>query len=84
MWNSRSYMPTDDLTGRRGVVARAFELARSGEFSHIRDLRDRLILERYSNVNAHLAGISVRRQLKALFREAGEPTAMETEAQAPP
>jgi hypothetical protein len=70
MWNSRPRMPVDDLTGRRGLLARAFELARSGDFSRVPEIRARLIQERYSAVDAHLAGADIKRQLKALCRQA--------------
>jgi hypothetical protein len=52
------------------IIERAFELARSGEYATIDDIRKRLKSERYSQVDAHLAGISVRRQLLDLCREA--------------
>ena len=52
------------------IIERAFELARSGDYATIDDIRKRLKSERYSQVDAHLAGISVRRQLLDLCREA--------------
>jgi hypothetical protein len=52
------------------IIERAFELARSGDYATIDDIRKRLKSERYSQVDAHLAGTSVRRQLLDLCREA--------------
>jgi len=57
------------------IIERAFELARAGDCATIDDIRKRLKAERYSQVDAHLAGTSVRRQLLDLCREArGEPS----------
>ena len=56
------------------TLERAFELARTGECTSVDDIRKRLKAEQYSQVDAHLAGASVRRQLLDLCREArGEP-----------
>ncbi len=58
------------------IIERAFELARTGECGSIDDIRRRLKAEQYSQVDAHLAGTSVRRQLLDLCREArDEPSA---------
>jgi hypothetical protein len=46
-----------------GTVERAFQLARSGECQTIDDIRRQLAREQCSNVDAHLAGSSIRRQL---------------------
>jgi hypothetical protein len=56
------------------TLERAFELARTGDCTSVDDIRKRLKAEQYSQVDAHLAGASVRRQLLDLCREArGEP-----------
>lgn len=52
------------------IIERAFELAQTGECGSIDDIRKRLKAEQYSQVDAHLAGISVRRQLLDICREA--------------
>ena len=44
---------------------RAAELARSGRFDRIEQLRNRLRAERYEQVDAHLSGALTRRQLRA-------------------
>jgi hypothetical protein len=56
-----------------GAIERAFELARTGGCRTMDDIRKRLARECYIAVDAHLAGASIRRQLKALMREASEP-----------
>jgi hypothetical protein len=53
-----------------GAIERAFELARTGGCRTMDELRKRLSRESYIAVDAHLAGASIRRQLKALMREA--------------
>jgi hypothetical protein len=52
------------------TLERAFELARTGDCTSVEDIRKRLKAEQYSQVDAHLAGASVRRQLLDLCREA--------------
>ena len=52
------------------ILERAFELAKTGECVSIDDIRRRLKSERYSQVDAHLAGSTVRRQLLDLCKEA--------------
>ena len=44
---------------------RAAQLARSGRFDRIEQLRNRLRAEQYEQVDAHLAGALTRRQLLA-------------------
>jgi len=55
-----------------GVIERAFELARTGGCRTMDDIRRRLSRECYIAVDAHLAGASIRKQLKALMREASD------------
>ena len=52
------------------IIERAFELARTGQCGSIDDIRKRLKAEQYSQVDAHLAGAAVRRQLLDLCKEA--------------
>ena len=52
------------------TLERAFELARTGECISVDDIRKRLKAEQYSQVDAHLAGAAVRRQLLDLCKEA--------------
>jgi hypothetical protein len=46
----------------QNIIVRAFELARDG--TSIDDIRKRLRREGYSNVDAHLAGASIKADLK--------------------
>jgi hypothetical protein len=52
------------------TLERAFALARSGTCASVNDIRIRLKAERYDNVDAHLAGHSIARQLRMLCAEA--------------
>jgi len=52
------------------ILERAFELAKAGDCTSIDDIRRRLKSEQYSQVDAHLAGSTVRRQLLDLCKEA--------------
>lgn len=52
------------------TIERAFDLARSGEYATVGDIRQQLRAERFDQVEAHLAGPSLVRQLRALCVEA--------------
>jgi hypothetical protein len=52
------------------TLERAFELAQSGDCATIDDIRRRLKTESYAQVDAHLAGATVRRQLLDLCKAA--------------
>jgi hypothetical protein len=52
------------------ILERAFELAKSGDCGSIDDIRRQLKSEHYAQVDAHLAGSTVRRQLLDLCKEA--------------
>lgn len=54
------------LPTRPGTVERAFELARTGRYRTLQDLIATLKLERHDAVEAHLAGPSIRKDLKRL------------------
>lgn len=51
------------------TLERAFALARSGECASLADIRARLKAEQHDQVDAHLAGPSIRRQLTRLCEE---------------
>ena len=53
----------------RSTVERAYDLARHGPCSSIDDIRRTLEQERYTSVNAHLSGPTIRRQLRQLCRD---------------
>ncbi|HWT13218.1 MAG TPA: hypothetical protein VN231_10735 [Allosphingosinicella sp.] len=48
------------------TLERAFALARSGDCSNVNDIRQRLRAERFDQVDAHLAGPAITRQLREL------------------
>jgi hypothetical protein len=52
------------------TLERAFALARSGRFASVNDIRLALKRERCDQVEAHLAGAAIARQLRALCEEA--------------
>lgn len=52
------------------TLERAFALARSGTCSSLDEIRRTLKRERYDQVEAHLAGSSIGKQLRALCEEA--------------
>ena len=57
------------------TLERAFDLARSGACANIDDIRTALKRERYDNIDAHLAGHSIKKQLRALCDAARPATA---------
>ena len=57
------------MTGQT-TLERAFALARSGDCSNVNEIRQRLRAERFDQVDAHLAGPSLSRQLRALCEQA--------------
>lgn len=57
------------------LLERAFALARSGRFPTVRDIRQELKKERFDNVEAHIAGPSLVRQLRLLCQAARAPLA---------
>ena len=52
------------------TLERAFDLARSGECASVNDIRMRLKAERFDQVDAHLAGPAIARQLRLLCETA--------------
>ncbi len=58
------------MTTRPSTLERAFELARSGECASTSDIRLRLKRERHDQVEAHLQGAAISRQLRLLCEEA--------------
>jgi hypothetical protein len=57
---------------RPTTVERAFELARSGRCDSLPAIAAALKDERHEAVDAHLAGPSIRRDLKRTWEAAGE------------
>lgn len=60
---------------RPTTLERAFDLARSGRFASVQEIRLALKGERFDSVEAHLAGPSVVRQLRNLCEQARRPDA---------
>ena len=54
------------------VIARAYQLARSGSLQSVEDIRRKLRSEGYDGINAHLAGRLIQRQLRALIAETSQ------------
>jgi hypothetical protein len=52
------------------TLERAFDLARSGTCASVADIRLALKRERFDQVEAHLSGHSINRQLRSLCEEA--------------
>lgn len=52
------------------TLERAFELARSGDYASSAEIRLQLKRERHDQVEAHLQGPSISRQLRLLCEEA--------------
>ena len=58
-----TFCPPSDLE-RPTTVERAFELARLGAYESVPELAAMLKSERHESVDAHLAGPSIRRDLR--------------------
>ena len=54
------------MTNPPTTLERAFALARSGDYESVDDIRRQLKKERFDQVEAHLAGHSINRELRAL------------------
>lgn len=57
------------MTFPKTTLERAFDLARSGTCAGLPEIRIVLRRERFDQVEAHLAGHSIGRQLRALCEE---------------
>lgn len=57
------------MTSQPTTLERAFVLARSGDHATVADIRNQLKQERYDNVEAHLRGPSLSRQLRKICDE---------------
>jgi hypothetical protein len=55
-----------------GIIERAFQLARSGEYRSMEDVRRRLAREGYESVSAHLGGRLIKDQLMGMMAEAAQ------------
>lgn len=67
---------------RHGIstLERAFQLARAGTCHSLADIRRQLVVERHDNIQGHLHGPTIQRQLKAALAERGiKPSLFEDE-----
>ena len=56
-----------------GIIERAYQIADSGEVSDILHIKTRLNLEGYFEIDAHLDGSTIRRDLKRRIAAAQAP-----------
>ena len=60
------------MNDRLTTLERAFQLARTGEYAKVSDIRTKLLQEGYGDAGTQLYGPSLRRQLSALCVTARE------------
>lgn len=60
----------NDMTAQPTTLERAFTLARSGDYASTADIRMRLKKERYDQVEEHLRGPAINKQLRLLCSQA--------------
>lgn len=53
------------------TLERAFQLARAGTCHSMRDIRRQLASEQHENIDGHLHGTAIQRQLRAAMAERG-------------
>jgi hypothetical protein len=53
----------------KSILERAFELAREHHCRSLDDIRRKLVAESYSNVDAHLDGKMIKKQLREAMRQ---------------
>ena len=58
------------MTYPQSTLERAFELARSGDYANTVEIRAQLKKERFDQVEAHLSGPAITRQLRQLCQQA--------------
>lgn len=52
-------------------IERAYELARTGDYATVTEIKSQLRRERYAEVDTHLYGLGLRRELMRLCEENG-------------
>lgn len=52
---------------RKSIIERAFELAQSSDCHSLSDIKRILNTEHYANIDAHMTGPALRKQLHALM-----------------
>ncbi|WP_156678273.1 hypothetical protein [Sphingomonas profundi] len=63
------------MTKKPTILERAYELARAGKITDLQDLARQLKAEGFEAVDAHLAGPSLRADLRRLTSSARRPAA---------
>ena len=63
----------------QGIIARAFEIARSGDCKTLREMETMLSKEGYEKAGSHLHGYQFRRQMLKTMREADTPARVSSE-----
>ena len=63
------------MTNKPTILERAYELARSGDITDLQDISRKLKSEGFEAVDAHLAGPSLRAELRRLSQSAKRPAA---------
>jgi hypothetical protein len=58
------------MSMRPTIAERAFQLARTGEYLKVRDLKAALKREGYEQIDAHLGGASIAKPLRIICEEA--------------
>lgn len=62
----------DTSTATHSIIERAFELAQSGRCQNVGEVGAKLKQEGYESVEAHLAGPSLRRELRGMCLKANQ------------
>jgi tRNA G26 N,N-dimethylase Trm1 len=63
------------MTNKPTILERAYELARSGTITDLQDISRKLKAEGFEAVDAHLAGPSLRADLRKITQSAKRPAA---------
>jgi hypothetical protein len=67
--DSRSRVAIDHrMAASPRTLERAFEIAKSGSARNVEDVRRQLKAERFEQVESHLGGASIQKQLKDIIR----------------
>lgn len=59
------------MSGGPSILERAFQLARGGQCRSVNDIRQALKSERFDQVEAHLSGGAIKKQLQLAMAAAG-------------
>ncbi len=65
------------------TLERAFELARSGDYTGVAQIRKQLLLERFDLVETHLSGSAVKKQIRDVCMAARRSHTVDTNSHPP-